>query len=109
MTEYPEKTCVIERLVTHEKLVAAALAGTKTQQRRAGIYGYPGETFELEGVEFVIKDLRRESLGDMTEADVRCEGYPNLEMYKQLILRMHPGMAWEDDVPVWVHEFAKSQ
>ena len=29
--EYPEKTCTIDRLVTHEKLVAATLAGTKTE------------------------------------------------------------------------------
>lgn len=105
MMDYPEKTCDIDRLVTHEKLVAAALAGEKTQQRRAGVYGYPGETFQLENVDFVIKDLRQESLGDMTEHDVHCEGYPTLEMYRNLILRMHPGMTWEDDVPVWVHEF----
>jgi hypothetical protein len=108
MTDYPEKTCDIDRLVTHEKLVAAALAGSKTQQRRAGVYGYPGESFELEGIEFVITDLRKESLGDMTEHDVQCEGYPSLEVYKNLILRMHPGMSWETDAPVWVHEFAKS-
>jgi len=48
MNDYPEKTCEIDRLVTHPKLVAKALRGEKTQQRRAGVYGYPGETFELE-------------------------------------------------------------
>ncbi len=46
MTTYPERTCSIERLVTHPKLVAAAKAGTKTQQRRDGIYGFPGEVFD---------------------------------------------------------------
>ena len=107
MTDFPEKTCSIDRLVTHEKLVAAALAGTKTQQRRAGVYGYPGESFELEGVTFVIEDLRQESLGDMTETEAHREGYPTLEMYRDLILRMHPGMNWDEALPVWVHEFAK--
>lgn len=107
MSEYPEKTCTIDRLVTHEKLVAAVVSGTKTQQRRAGVYGYPGETFELEGESYVIKDLRQESLGRMTEADAQSEGYPNLEMYRNLILRMHPGMSWDEEAKVWVHEFAK--
>ncbi len=107
MPDYPKKTCSIDRLVTHEKLVAAALSGKKTQQRRAGVYGYPGETFDLNGVEFEIKDLRQESLGGMTEAEAHSEGYPNLEMYRELILRMHPGMDWNDEFPVWVHEFAQ--
>lgn len=105
--EFPEKTCSIDRLVTHEKLVAATLAGTKTQQRRAGVYGYPGETFELEGTQFEIKSLRTENLGDMTEDDAVSEGYPNLEMYKSLIMRMHPGMDWDTEQPIWVHEFAQ--
>lgn len=107
MTDYPQKTCSIDRLVTHEKLVAAAISGGKTQQRRAGVYGYPGETFDLEGEEFTIVDLRQESLGNMTEADAHREGYPNLEVYRELILRMHPGMDWDGDFPVWVHEFSK--
>lgn len=107
MTEFPERTCSIERLVTHEKLVAATLAGNKTQQRRDGVYGFPGETFALQGVQFQITDLRRQNLGEMTEQDAQSEGYPNLEMYKALILRMHPGMDWDLEHPVWVHEFAR--
>jgi len=107
MTEYPAKTCEIDRLVTHEKLVAAALQGRKTQQRRDGIYGYPGETFELDGVSFVMKDLRRQNLGDITEEDANSEGYPSLAMYRDLILRMHQGMSWDAEHPVWVHEFAR--
>jgi len=68
-TDYPEKTCSIDRLVTHPKLVAAAISGAKTQQRRAGVYGYPGETFELNGVTFIIEELRQEGLGVMTEVE----------------------------------------
>ena len=105
---YPEKSCSIERLVTHEKLVAATLAGKKTQQRRDGVYAYPGEKFELEGVEFTVTGLERQALGDMTDADAHAEGYPSMEMYKGLILRMHAGMAWIDSNQVWVHSFEKS-
>jgi len=104
---YPEKTCSIERLVTHEKLVSAALDGSKTQQRRAGVYGYPGEKFTLEGTELEITGLRTERWGDITEEDARREGYPNLAMYQALIERMHQGMEWDQDQPVWVHEFAR--
>ena len=107
MPDYPDKTCSIDRLVTHEKLVAAALAGQKTQQRRAGVYAYPGETFKLEETEFVVKDLRHETLGDMTDVEARKEGYPNMEFYRDLILRMHKGMEWNPDDKVWVHEFER--
>ena len=36
MSNYPEKTCTIERLVRQRKLVDATLARTKTEQRRDG-------------------------------------------------------------------------
>ncbi|MBL4638755.1 MAG: ASCH domain-containing protein [Proteobacteria bacterium] len=110
MTEknYPEKSCEIDRLVTHPKLVASALAGTKTQQRRDGVYAYPGETFELEGVEFTVTALERESLGDMGDAEAQAEGYPSMEMYKAIILRMHAGMEWDTSHLVWVHKFEKT-
>lgn len=109
MTDYPEKTCTIDSLVTHAKLVEAALAGRKTQQRRNGVYAYPGETFELEGTRFVVKDLRRETLSDMGDAEARAEGYPNMEMYRDLILRMHKGMEWDPTSKVWVHEFERCE
>lgn len=107
MSEYPEKTCAIERLVRQPKLVAAVLAGRKSQQRRDGVYGYPGETFELDGVAFCISALFRQRLGAMSEADARAEGYADLESYQALITKMHPGMPWDQDHLVWVHEFEK--
>ena len=107
LTTFPERTCSIERLVTHPKLVASSLAGTKTQQRRDGVYGFPGETFVLEGITFVVTDLSRQRIGDMTDEHAHAEGYPNLEVYKQIILSMHAGMTWNPDSLVWVHSFAK--
>ena len=105
--EYPEKTCEIERLVTQPKLVAAALEGRKTEQRRDGVYGYPGETFDLEGTTFKMTALFQQNWGDMTDADARAEGYPGIEMYQGLIVKMHPGMSWDDAHPIWVHRFEK--
>jgi hypothetical protein len=54
---------------------------------------------------FVVTDLKRERLGDMTDADAKAEGYPSLDMYRDLILRMHAGMTWDPDSLVWVHSF----
>jgi hypothetical protein len=108
MSAYPPKTCEIDRLVRHPKLVEAAKAGRKTQQRRDGVYAYPGETFELESMVFTVTALERQSLGEMTEADAQAEGYPSLEAYRELILKMHPGMAWDENYLVWVHHFRRS-
>ena len=104
---YPEKTCSIDRLVRHKKLVEVAIEGRKTEQRRDGVYGYPGETFELEGETFEITSLTHDRLGDMTEASAQAEGYATLGDYRDLILRMHKGMEWDVEHRVWVHRFRR--
>ncbi len=105
--DYPEKTCSIDRLVRHKRLVEAAIEGKKTEQRRDGIYGYPGETFELEGHTFEIVELAHDRLGDMGEASAQAEGYATLADYRDLILRMHKGMEWDEEHRVWVHRFRR--
>lgn len=107
VTEYPAKTCELDRLVTQPKLIALTLNGDKTQQRRNGIYGYPGERFKLDGIDFEITGVSRQSLGEMTEADAKAEGFTNLNEYQQSILRMHPGMQWQPDALVWLHQFRR--
>ncbi len=108
-SDYPAKTCEITRLVTHPRLVAAALAGAKTQQRRDGLYAYPNESFELEGIRFVVTAVERQRLGDMTHAEAQAEGYPDLESYKRVILGMHANMTWNEDALVWVHTFMRKR
>jgi len=107
MNKYPEKTCSIERLVSHPKLVEATLAGQKTEQRRDGVYAYPNEEFELNGITFIVTALKQQKLGEMTDADAQAEGYPSMDMYKGLILKMHKGMDWNDEALVWVHCFKR--
>ena len=106
--QYPNKTCEIDRLLRHPKLIAAAISGAKTQQRRDGLYAYPNETFELEGIPFIITSVERQRIGEMTEEDAKAEGYPNLEIYKQIILQMHANMTWDDQSLVWVHSFKRN-
>ncbi len=107
MKQYPDKTCEIESLVRHPKLVEAAIAEKKTQQRRDGVYAYPGEKFELNGTSFEVTSLTRETLGDMDDRAAQAEGCPSMEMYKGLILSMHKGMQWDESTPVWVHSFKR--
>ena len=104
---YPEKTCSTDRLVRHKRLVQAALDGKKTEQRRDGVYGYPGDTFDLEGQSFEIVSLTHDRLGDMSEASAQAEGYATLDDYRDLILRMHKGMEWNVEHKVWVHRFRR--
>ena len=107
MNDYPAKTCEIDRLVRHSMLVRSAIKDEKTEQRRDGIYGYPGEFFELEGEQFEITSLTHDRLGDMGEAEARKEGFDDLESYRSLIVRMHKGMEWDPEHRVWVHRFKR--
>lgn len=105
--EFPEKSCEIDSLVTHARFVRAAIAGEKTQQRRDGLYAYPGETFEIDGVGFRVTSVERQKLGDISEDEARREGFSDLKAYRDLILRMHSGMAWDGEALVWVHTFER--
>jgi len=107
MSGYPEKTCSIARLVRRSSLVEAAIRGEKTQQRRDGVYAWPGESFDLRDSVFVVTDLYRQRLGDMTDAEARAEGYESLNAYRDSILHLHKGMQWNSDAMVWVHLFRR--
>ena len=52
-----------------------------------------------------IVSLTHNRLGDMTDEEARAEGFPYLESYRALIVRMHRGMEWDPDHLVWVHRF----
>ena len=106
-TSYPEKTCEIDRLVTQEALVQATLEGRKTQQRRNGVYAYPDEEFELNGITFEVTRVFRQTLGDITDEDAAKEGYEDLDTYRESILGIHGGMTWDAQQKVWVHEFRR--
>lgn len=101
----PPKTCSVDRLITVETDIERVLAGAKTSTRRNGRYADPGEILELKGRKFRITRVYRQSLGELTQDDVRSEGFESLEDYKSYILGMHKGMPWIPAAKVWVHEF----
>ena len=79
----PEKTCSIERLVTIKEDVNKVLAGEKTATRRNGVYAYPGEIMVLEGQEFKVEALYKQTLGEMTDEHAKHEGYKLLKSIKK--------------------------
>ena len=97
----------IEKLITLPQDVEKAIAGKKTTTRRNGRHAEPGDHMVLNGVKFEITKVYEQSLGELTDADARTEGFDNVEGYKQSILAMHPGMPWLPQMKVWVHEFRK--
>ncbi|GAA0342866.1 hypothetical protein GCM10008967_36650 [Bacillus carboniphilus] len=102
----PPKTCSIERLITKQEDIEKVLNGEKTATRRNGRYADVGEFMTLEGREFVVERVYRQSLGELTDEHARQEGYQTVDDYKEAILAMHPGMPWAPQMKVWVHEFA---
>lgn len=106
MNGLPEKTCSIERLVTIPADVERVLKGEKTATRRNGVYAYPDEIMVLDGKEFKIDKLYKQTLGEMTDEDAKQEGFANMEEYKESILALHPKMPWLPTMSVWVHEFS---
>jgi hypothetical protein len=103
----PPKTCSIERLVTLPADVEKVLSGAKTAARRNGRYADVGEIMELKGERFEVTNVYRQSLGELTDADARAEGYADVAAYRDGILAIHPGMPWLPHMKVWVHEFRK--
>lgn len=104
-SQWPEKTCSVERLVTAPKEVEKVITGTKRATRRNGRYADIGEQMTLGGQVYTITRVYRQTLGDMTDAQAQQEGYPDLAAYRASILSFHPGMKWLPHMPVWVHEY----
>jgi hypothetical protein len=101
----PPKTCTIDRLITKENDIEKVLAGQKTATRRNGRYADPGEIMELKGRKFEVTKVYQQSLGELNDDNVKSEGFPNLDAYKNYILSLHAGMPWLPHMKVWVHEF----
>ncbi|RDW16674.1 ASCH domain-containing protein [Oceanobacillus chungangensis] len=108
MNEFPQKTCSIERLVTIPEDIQKVLNGKKSATRRNGVYAYPGEIMVLDGKEFLIDALYRQTLGELTDEHAQQEGYTSLEDYKQSMMSMHAHakMPWLPQMKVWVHEYS---
>jgi hypothetical protein len=105
----PPKTCTVDLLITVQADIDKVIAGKKIATRRNGRYADIGEIMTLQGHDYVVDQVYRQSLGELTDEHAQQEGYLNVEEYKQSILAFHPGMPWLPHMRVWVHEFRPVQ
>jgi hypothetical protein len=88
----------------NDRTLEAVAAGEMTQIHRGNRYADPGDTFELDGEIFEVVDVTERTLGDLTDADARREGSPDLEAYRERLRRAHGGnFEWDDDATVVRH------
>jgi Ran GTPase-activating protein (RanGAP) involved in mRNA processing and transport len=94
-------------LFPNERTLNAVADGEITQIHRGNRYAEEGDTFELDGDRFEVVDVTERTLGDMTDEDARREGSPDLEAYKERMVRAHGGeFTWNEDADVVRHQVA---
>ena len=95
-----------ETLLPNDHVKQAVLAGEMTQISRGQPYAEEGDTFEIDGEEFVVASIDELTLGEMTDADAQREGSEDLEAYKQRLVAAHGGeFEWDDDAEIVRHRF----
>lgn len=85
----------------------------KTQTRRRGKWRWKVGAIHQAKLNFkkgskpfanlLIKAVREERLGDISEEDARREGYPTVEVYIDAYKRIYGG--WDPDEVIWVVDF----
>lgn len=98
-------TFELKNLVTRKDDIKKIKAGKKSAVRRSNRFGEVGDTWELDGELFVLVNVYQQKLGNVTEANAKQEGYPNLDEYINGITSIHEGSVWDPEYKVWVHEF----
>jgi len=100
--EWPEKYD-INKLVSIQESIDKIIKGEKTSERRNDRYADPGDEILLDGHLFVVEDVYRQQLKNVTEENAREEGYKNLEEYKKALTGIHHGVVWDQEQVVWAH------
>ncbi|AUV80267.1 hypothetical protein C2R22_00140 [Salinigranum rubrum] len=94
-------------LLPNERVEQTALSGELTQLHRGDRYADAGDTFEIDGVTFVVTAVDERTLGDLTDADARAEGSEDLAAYRRRLEAVHDSFEWDDDSAVVRHRFER--
>ena len=86
------------------------LKGNKQMSRRFRRWGDPGDTFTVKGKKFRFVRVERVKVGDITEEDIRKEGYATKEDFEQMWYKSHPksvaaGKRLDPEQNCWCHEY----
>ena len=98
-----------ETLLPNDRVAQMALSGDLTQLHRGHRYASEGDTFEVEGTEFVVTSVDERTLGDLTDEDARAEGSADLDAYRQRLNAVHDSFEWDDDATVVRHRFERRE
>ena len=95
-----------ETLLPNDHVINAVSSGKMSQLTRGQAYAEAGDTFEIDGQEFVVETIIERKLGDLTDEDAQREGSEDLEAYKERMVRAHGGnFEWDDSADVFTHQF----
>lgn len=98
-----------ETIFPNSRTIEAVAAGEMTQIHRGQQYAEEGDWFEIAGDRFEIVDVTERKLGDMTDEDARREGSPDLEAYKERMVKAHGGnFEWNEDAEVVRHRVERA-
>jgi len=86
------------------------LKGGKQVSRRFRKWGDEGDVFHVKGKAFRFARVSRMRAGDITDDDIRKEGYTNREDFEQRWVKSHPksvkaGKSLNPDDQCWHHEY----
>jgi len=93
-----------ETLLPNDRVIQAVADGEMTQITRGQAYAEEGDSFHIDDQTFVVERIEQLTLGEMTDADAQREGSPDLEAYKERMVRAHGGnFEWDDSAEVIQH------
>lgn len=86
------------------------LKGGKHMSRRFRRWGDPGDVFRVRGKAFRFTRVERMKVSDITDDDIRKEGYQTREEFEQMWVKSHPktvaaGKQLDQDGLCWCHEY----
>jgi len=90
--------------------VEQILKGGKHMSRRFRKWGDEGDVFRVKGKAFKFVKVQRLRVGDITDEDIRKEGYATREEFDQMWTKSHPksvaaGKSLSPDDLCWCHEY----
>lgn len=90
--------------------VEQIMAGNKQMSRRFRRWVDPGDTFSVKGLRFKVVRVEKIKVGNITEDDVKKEGYANKADFESMWYKSHPksvaaGKTLDPNQNCWCHEY----